>query len=78
MSQVEKIYQEAIALPPDDLRRLLEMLRRAEAPKAVPDPIDEYIDGWAQVYEGLSGNEIDEIEREILNHRVNFDRELQL
>jgi hypothetical protein len=32
MSTVEKIYQEAIALPPDDLRRLIDMLSQVEAP----------------------------------------------
>ncbi|MCI0661789.1 MAG: hypothetical protein L0220_12000 [Acidobacteria bacterium] len=33
MTTVEKIYQEAIALPPDDLRRLLDMLSKVEAPQ---------------------------------------------
>jgi hypothetical protein len=32
MSTVEKIYQEAIALPPNDLRRLIDMLSHVEAP----------------------------------------------
>ncbi len=30
MTTVERLYQEARALPPDDLRRLIEMLSRAE------------------------------------------------
>jgi hypothetical protein len=32
MSTVEKLYQEAIALPPDDLRRLIDMLSHVEGP----------------------------------------------
>jgi Family of unknown function (DUF5678) len=32
MSKVDKIYQEAVALPPDDLRRLIDMLSHVEAP----------------------------------------------
>ena len=78
MSKVEEIYQEAITLSPDDRRRLIEMLSQAEGPEAALDPIDEYIYGWGQVYEGLSEDEIDEIESEILTHRVNFERELQI
>jgi hypothetical protein len=30
MTTVEKLYQEAMALPPDDLQRLIEMLSEAE------------------------------------------------
>jgi len=30
MTTVERLYQEAMALPPDDLRRLIEMLSQAE------------------------------------------------
>jgi hypothetical protein len=33
MSTVEKLYQEAMALPPDDLQRLIEMLSQAEPAK---------------------------------------------
>jgi len=33
MTKVEKLYQEALALPPDDLRRLIEMLSQAEPAK---------------------------------------------
>lgn len=31
MTTVEKLYQEAIALPPEDLQRLIEMLSEAES-----------------------------------------------
>lgn len=33
MTTVERLYQEAMALPPDDLRRLIEMLSQAEPAK---------------------------------------------
>lgn len=33
MSQGEKILQEALTLPADELRRLIEMLSRVESPK---------------------------------------------
>jgi hypothetical protein len=33
MTTVEKLYQEAMALPPDDLRRLIEMLSQTEPAK---------------------------------------------
>lgn len=33
MTKVEKLYQEALALPPDDLRRLIEMFSQAEPAK---------------------------------------------
>lgn len=39
MSTVEKLYQEAMALPPDDLQRLIEMLSQAEP--ATPEMTEE-------------------------------------
>lgn len=33
MTTVERLYQEALALPPDDLQRLIEMLSQAEPAK---------------------------------------------
>lgn len=45
MSQIEKILQEALALPPGELRRLIEMLSRAEAtrPAMTEEEFQEYL-----------------------------------
>jgi hypothetical protein len=64
MSTVERLVQEILSLPDEDRQRLIEMVSRHQEPKPkrTPEQIKEYISSWSQVYDGLSEEDIDDIE----------------
>ncbi len=80
MSTVERLAQEILSLTSEDRQRLIEMISRYEEPKPKPTPeqIREYILSWSQVYEGLSDEDIDEIEAIALDRSHWRTKETQL